>query len=249
VSIRRLRKEVEQLEEGRGGPKDEREREVLKRRIRETAEHMNDCARGGEPLFEITAEGDVLCANDGKPVTTWHQTGAEQFYWMEMEWSALHLVRGCEPYFTLDETGTFVSPDGRFALSRERMDLRGLMGPRTQEQQQEIPPERWRRFLEADEEAAELLERIRELTETSPVPDTYKEPGHEWHELGEINDRMGRHDLGSVFVDAVEREAVRRLTWTLTHKPDARTMLSELTRRRDAFVADEGSMPINLPLY
>ncbi len=146
MGIRRLRREVEQLEEGRGGPKDEREREELKRRIRDTVEHMNDCARGGEPLFEITADGDVFCAIDGKPVATWHQTAAEELYWMEMEWSALHVVRGCDPYFALDETGAFVTPDGRFALSRERReDLRGFMGPRTVELQKAIAntPERW----------------------------------------------------------------------------------------------------------
>jgi hypothetical protein len=163
-----------------------------------------------------------------------------EFWEMQMEWVALHLVRGCEPYFALDEAGAFVTPDSRFALSRERMDLRGLMGPLTQEQQEAIPPERWERFLETDEEAAALLERLLELGEKAAVPDTYRMPGHEWHDLGEINDRLGNHDLGSVFEDAEEREATRRLTWTLTHLPEAREMLSELTRRRDAFVAEEG---------
>jgi hypothetical protein len=36
-----------------------------------------------------------------------------------------------------------------------------------------------------------------------------------------------------------EGEATRCMTWTLIHNPDARAMLSELTRGRDAFVAEE----------
>ncbi len=56
--------------------------------------------------------------------------GAEQFYWMKMECMAFSLVR--EPTHTSpwDAMGAFVTLDGRFALSRERMDLQELMGPR-----------------------------------------------------------------------------------------------------------------------
>jgi hypothetical protein len=50
---------------------------------------------------------------------------------------------------------------------------------------------------------------------------------------------LGKHALGSIFADAEERVATRRLTWTLIHVPEARTMLSELTRLRDVFVAEE----------
>jgi hypothetical protein len=177
--------------------------------------------------------------------------GFVDFWEMEMEWEALHLIRGLEPTFTLDEGGAFWTLDGRFALSRYRMDLRGLHGPRTQEIQETMPRERWGRFLEADEEAAELLEALLELAESTAVPDAYREPAHEWHDLGEINDRAsgeaGQHELGSIFEDAEEREATRRMTWSLIHNPDARAMLSQLTRRRDAFVAAEGSMPPFLP--
>ena len=176
------------------------------------------------------------------------------FWEMQMEWTALHLVRRIEPDFTLDETGAFVTPDGRFAVSRERIDLRGLMGPRTEAMAEAIAntPERWQRFLAADEEAAELLERLLELGEAVAVPDAYKEPGHEWHDQDEIRERIGDpHDVvgGSIFIDAEERDGVRRLTWTLVNDPDARAMLSELTRRRDSFVADKGSMPTDLPPY
>ena len=167
----------------------------------------------------------------------------EQFWEMHMEWTALHLVRGPEPGFTLDEAGAFLTPDGRFAVSRERMDLRGLSGPRTQAMQEAIAnaPERWGRFLE----------RILELGEATAVPDAYKEPGHEWHDQAEVRERIGDpHGVGGcIFIDAEERKAVRSLNWTLINNPDARGMLAELTLRRDAFVADEGLMLENLPLY
>ena len=163
----------------------------------------------------------------------------DEFFEMEVENIALHLIRGIEPDFTLDETDAFVTLDGRFAVSRRRMDLRGLMGPRTEELQASIPPERWGRFLMADEEATNLLERLLELAEDASVPDNYREPGYQWHDHGEVCDRLGQHEFGSAFADAGEREATRRLTWTLIHDPDATAMLSELTRRRDAFVAEE----------
>lgn len=157
----------------------------------------------------------------------------------QLESAALHIVRGGEPDFTLDERDAFWTLDGRFALAPWRVDLSALMGPDTQRIQESMPPERWERFLAADEEAAEALDRLRALAGAADVPDAYREPGHEWHNQGEINDARGDHDLGSVFVDADEREQTRRLTWTLIHVPAARALLSELTRRRDAFVVEE----------
>ena len=161
------------------------------------------------------------------------------FWEMELEHTALHLLRGVEPYLTLVDRDAFLTLDGRFALSRRRMDLRSLMGPLTQQIQQSIPSERWGHFLAADEQAAELLKQLLGRAEDAEVPDAYREPGHSWHDQGEINDRLGNHDLGSIFADAEEREATRRLTWTLIHVPEARAMLSELTSLRDAFVAEE----------
>ncbi len=203
------------------------------RRLRKEVEHL---------------EGERRMFSEDEGADEEMQAGFEEFWEMQMEWSALHLVRGLEPGFTLDEAGTFWTLDGRFALSRKHMDLRGLMGPRTQEIQERIPPERWGRFLEADEEAAELLECILELAESTAVPED-KEPGHQWHEQAEIREQIGDpHGLGgTIFEDADEREATRRLTWTLIHNPDAAAMPSELTRRRDAFVTAEGTMPSHLP--
>jgi hypothetical protein len=146
---------------------------------------------------------------------------------MEMEWSALHLVRGCDPYFTPDKAGALVTPAGRFALSRDRReDLRGFMGPRTVQLQKVIAntPERWGQLIPGGRRGGCRVPRATpvEIERDAPVPDTYKMPGHE---LGEINDQLGRHDLGSVFVISERKEATRRLTWTLTNSPDVRTML------------------------
>jgi hypothetical protein len=110
------------------------------------------------------------------------------------------------------------------------------MGPESRRQQEAVPLERWWRFLDADPEAADLLEGLLALAEDADVPDDYKTPLHEMHELGDVNDRVGKHDLGSIFEDAEERERVRRMTWALMHDPEARRMISELTLRRDAFV-------------
>jgi hypothetical protein len=165
-----------------------------------------------------------------------------EFWEMQMEWTALHLVRGLEPDFTMDETGTFVTLDGRFAVSPKRMDLRGLMGPRTVEIQEEIvnTPERWERFLEADEEAAELLRRLLELGEGTTVPEDYEAPLRKAWPQEEVDNFRGTLKPTAIFEDAAEREATRRLTWSLTHLPEAQAMFSELTRRRDAFVAKAG---------
>jgi len=175
-------------------------------------------------------------------------TNCGESWEMEVEWTALRLIRGLEPDFTMDQSGAFVTLDGCFAVSRKRMDLRGLMGPRTVELQEAIAttPERWKRFLETDEEAAELLKRLLGLREAAVVPEDYETPlRNEWTQE-EADNFKGAMKPTAIFEDAGEREAVRRLTWTLIHNPDATAMFSELTQRRDAFVADEGSMPTHL---
>jgi hypothetical protein len=173
------------------------------------------------------------------------------FWEMQMQWEALRLLRGLEPGFTLDEAGAFVTSDGRFAVSPERLDLRGLMGPRTEAIHEAIDsnPERWQGFLIADNRAADLLEDIRALGEAATVHEDYETPlRSEWtREEVERLFSKSPHKPHALFEDAGEREATRRLTWTLAHNSDARAMLSELTRRRDAFVEDEGLMPEHLP--
>jgi len=246
VSSRRLRRELEALKAGRAasrGP--DGEPEELAGRIRETAEHANRCeggpgGRGGSPAFEVTAEG-VFCAADGRPVTTWRQTSAEQSWRMQMGWEASRLACGLEPDLTLDSEGlpggAFRTLDGRFALDRDRQDIAALMGPLTQRQQEAVEPGRWWRFLAADGEAEDLLDGLLGLAEDADVPDGFAAwPSYEPTEA-EAEDFPGTMKPTAYFSDAEERDATRRLTWALIHDADARGMLSELTRRRDAFFA------------
>ena len=117
---RRLRKlESEHAEPG----ETDAEREEGRESIRAEAEHMNFCRDEDEaPIFEITESGDVLCARDGKPVTESRQVLAERFYWMEVGFGGHDLVHD-------EEEQAFYSKDGHLAVSRDRVDLRHLMGP------------------------------------------------------------------------------------------------------------------------
>ncbi|MDQ3927352.1 MAG: hypothetical protein M3272_10305 [Actinomycetota bacterium] len=87
-----LNARLKRLEGAHKGPRNELERDARginsPESIRKAAQHANACARDEGPIFEITEGGEVLCAVDAKPVTTWIQTGAERFYWMQMEWVA-----------------------------------------------------------------------------------------------------------------------------------------------------------------
>ena len=88
-----------------------------------------------------------------------------------------------------------------------------------------------------------------ELAKCATVPQGYEAPlRSEWTQE-EADAFKGTLKPTAIFFEAAEREAVRRLTWTLTNNPGAWAMLSELTRRRDAFVAEEGLMPANLPPF
>ena len=102
------------------------------------------------------------------------QHSCDEFWELELEWVAFHLVRGLEPHFSLDASDVLRTLDGRFAVSRHRMDLRNLGEPRTQAMQEAMVPERWQRFLKADEEAAELMERLLELGDGAAVPEDYR---------------------------------------------------------------------------
>ena len=105
---------------------DAREREEERKRIREQAEHANRCGWGEKtarwPLFEIDQDGDVFCTHDGKPVTDSRQILAEEFYWMEVEWGGPGLIHD-------EEAQAFYTPSSELALSRDRVDLRHLIGP------------------------------------------------------------------------------------------------------------------------
>ena len=117
---RRLRRlESEHAEPG----ETDAEREERRKGLREDAEYANRCRDADEPLlFEVTGNGGVLCARDGKPVTDSRQILAERFYWMEVGWGGQDLVHD-------EGEQAFYSKGGDLAVSRDRVDLRHLMGP------------------------------------------------------------------------------------------------------------------------
>jgi hypothetical protein len=157
------------------------------------------------------------------------------FFEAEMEWISLDIVRGRAPYFTLHEDGAFRTVGGKFAVSLHRLNIRGLFRKDPTPEEEANAARRWERLIEEDKQAADALERLWEMADSSLVPVDYKMPNHRWHDLGEINDRMGDPDLGSIFTDAGERERVRRMVYALLHVPEAQAMLREITSRRDAF--------------
>ncbi len=117
---RRLRK----LEGAHAEPEETTaEREERRNRLRVDAEHANRCRDHAEPpIFKITEDGGVLCARDGRPVTDPREILAEQFYWMEVGFGGYDLVHD-------EEEQAFYSRSGHLAVSRDRVDLRYLMGP------------------------------------------------------------------------------------------------------------------------
>ena len=121
---RRLRKLGGQLRSESG--ETAAEREERRRRIREQAEHANYCRAPELPNFEIAENGDVFCARDGRPVTDPCQILAKEFYWMEVGWGDSGLVHD-------EEAQAFYSKSGHLAVSRDRVDLRYLMGPERSE--------------------------------------------------------------------------------------------------------------------
>ncbi len=118
-----LENRLRKLEEHRPGPDDagERNREEWRVRIRHAAEGANQERQreGLEPIFEITEDGTVYTF-DGRLVDDFHQSGAEAFYWMEVEWGSSDLVH--------DEAAeAFYTPEGELAVSRTRFNLEHLL--------------------------------------------------------------------------------------------------------------------------
>ena len=197
---------------------------------------MKDLVRRIKKLEASTQSYDVAQSTVGNAQSTY------ECWAMEMEWTALSLVRGVDPGFTLDEEGVFFTLDGRFALSRQRMDLQALMGPQTMKLKESIPLEWWREFLNADEEAAKLRECLQSKVDSFAVPEDFELPMEDSHRMREIRERIGdSHGLGeSVFLSSEEKDATRRMTYALLHDAESRAILSALTRRREALAAAEG---------
>ncbi len=120
---RRLRRLEDAASFASPTPEDEQERQKWRERIAYEANRMNEhrLREGREPDFEVTDGGDVFCTHDGRPVTEWNQTLAEDWYWQEIEWGKpLRLIH--------DEEGeAFYTPDGHLALSRYVVNLQHLL--------------------------------------------------------------------------------------------------------------------------
>ena len=109
---------------GVGSGETEAEREKRLREIRKEAERLNDSLRreGEGPAFEVADTGDVSCSRDGKPVTDFHQTLCEVWFWREVEeWGGEGLVHD-------EEAQAFYTRSGELALSRDRVDFPRYMG-------------------------------------------------------------------------------------------------------------------------
>lgn len=74
---------------------------------------------GKEPLFVITDDGEIF-TRDGRPVTGYHQTLAEEFYWMTIEWGGLGFVHD-------EEAEAFYTEEGELAVSRTRANLQHIL--------------------------------------------------------------------------------------------------------------------------
>ncbi len=74
---------------------------------------------GKEPFFVITDEGEIY-TRDCRPVTEYHQTLAEEFYWQRVEWGGLGFVHD-------EEAEAFYTQEGELAVSRTRANLQHIL--------------------------------------------------------------------------------------------------------------------------
>jgi hypothetical protein len=74
---------------------------------------------GKEPFFEITEGGEIF-TRDGRPVTEYHQTLAEEFYWLTVEWGGLGFIHD-------EEAEAFYTEEGELAVSRTRANLQHIL--------------------------------------------------------------------------------------------------------------------------
>jgi hypothetical protein len=74
---------------------------------------------GKEPFFVITEAGEIY-TRDGRPVTEYHQTLAEEFYWLTVEWGGLGFVHD-------KEAEAFYTEEGELAVSRTRANLQHVL--------------------------------------------------------------------------------------------------------------------------
>ncbi len=119
-----MERRIRRLEDLAGVPgESEAEREGRQAEIIREAEAANRRRRleGRGPVFDVDEGGNVSCSADGRPVTDFHQTLAEEWYWQELKW-------GGEGFVHDEGAQAFYTPSRALVLSRDRVDLRHLMG-------------------------------------------------------------------------------------------------------------------------
>ena len=131
-----IKRRLSRLESaGRPGPEEEHQREEKRERIRQEAERMNErylerrpierglaWLEGLPPPFTISEDGEVRSSRDGMPITTFHQTLAEEWFWWAYEQWQDNPPRG----LIYDEaTQGYYMPDPphELAFSRDRCYL------------------------------------------------------------------------------------------------------------------------------
>jgi hypothetical protein len=115
-----VRRRLDRLERDFAGPEPEASPKDRARTLQDAEQSIERSRReGGEPVFEITPSGEVLCTHDGRPVEDWHQTLAEEWYWMQVEYHTAGVG-----HFTHDqEAQAFYTSKGELALSRTACHL------------------------------------------------------------------------------------------------------------------------------
>lgn len=157
----------------------------------------------------------------------------------ELESMAHDLAAGCEPRLTVTTGREFYTGLGRPALTPAFMDLEALFGKETEDHDASVPPDRWERFLDSDERAAELLDELKERAGAADVPDDYRTWLEEWD--GGAREPHKREGFGleeEALTTPETREEARRLAWALIRDPEALGLLAALLARRDEFAAE-----------
>jgi len=151
----------------------------------------------------------------------------------EMAWDVLS---GLEPRLHLDPEGHFSTITGFSVVDDSHAEMMASFGyhpspemlPPLQREtvSPSIPPDRWRKFLDEDEEALGLLASLQDLIDSADAPPDFRLP---------LEDR--REAKGERTEDPVLSERVRRLTWLLISRDErAMELLSRLCVRRRMFV-------------
>lgn len=175
-------------------------------------------------------------------------TRYEEDYKAQLETTATDLVLSLGPDLSFRDDA-FYAPDGRLALSSSYMDIAAIMGPGYEERMQELQVEAWKRCLDKDERAEEIVGELFEMAEDTEAPPDYWTWLSAWP-IGAEYLAEGYHAGrtppaseeppsgcdGEPPMNPEDREKARRLAWALINNPEARSLLAELCELRERYV-------------